>query len=131
MRTVIEQNGYIRQRAAGGIVILRLADSRAEAIDAWYAECNKFMSHWEPGQRLRYLHDIRGAETVTPYATDRVVRVLRRMRNTPITDGRGAILLNSAALASILSSFFRRRRPGSWQIRFFRDESEAMRWLSE
>ena len=129
-RTVIEKAGYQRQRMPGGIIILRLLDSRAETIDAWYEDCGKLMSRWLPGQRLRYLHDIRLAEHVTPHATERVVSVLRRMRHTPVSDARGAILLNNPTLASLLKTFFRRRPHVNWQIRFFSDEAEAIRWLS-
>ncbi len=131
LRTVLQKNGYMRQRLPGGILILRLLDGRAETLDAWFEDCNKLMSRWQPGQRLRYLHDIRRAEHVTPYATDRVARVIRRMRQAPLTDGRGAILLNNLTLASVLGGFFRRRSLAHWQVHFFTDEAEALRWLSE
>lgn len=130
-RTVVEREGYVRQRMSGGIMILRLLDAREETINAWYEDCNLFMTRWQRGQRLRYLHDIRAAEKVTPYATDRVLHILKRMRQIPITDGRGAVLLNSSALASLLSTFLKRRLVTDWQIRFFNIESEAIRWLSE
>jgi hypothetical protein len=130
-RTVIEKAGYQRQRLPGGIIILRLLDSRMETIDAWHEDCHKLMSRWLPGQRLRYLHDIRRAEQVTPHATERVISVLRRMRHTPVSDGRGAILVNNPTLASLLKTFFKRRPRANWQIRFFSDEAEAIRWLSD
>lgn len=129
-RTVIEKAGYRRQRMLGGILILRLLDAEVQTVDAWYEDCNKLMSHWQPGQRLRYLHDIRQAESVTPHNTDRVARVLRRMRHIPVTDGRGAILLNNSALAGLLGTFFKRRSHANWQIQFFSDEDEAIHWLS-
>jgi hypothetical protein len=128
-RTVVEKAGYRRERLPGSIVVLRLLDARVETIDAWFEDCNKLMGHWQPDQRLRYLHDIRGAEQVTPHATECVVRVLRRMKRIPVSDGRGAILLNNATVAALLKTFFKRRL--NWQIRFFGDEVEAMRWLSE
>ncbi|MCC7446940.1 MAG: hypothetical protein IT324_05950 [Anaerolineae bacterium] len=131
MRTVIAQAGYRRQRMLGGILILRLLDARPETIDAWYTDCNKLMTHWQTGQRLRYLQDIRQAEAVTPYSTDRVARVIRRMRHIPVTDARGAILVNSPALVTLLSTFFKRRSHNNWHIRFFHDESDALRWLAE
>jgi hypothetical protein len=131
IRTVTEKEGYIRQRMLGGILILRLMDSRRETINAWYEDCSLLMSKWQPGQRLRYLHDVREAEVVTPYAVDRVVRVVRQMRQIPVTDGRGAILVNSSTLAELLSTFLKRRTLVNWQIRFFQDEDEALRWLSE
>jgi hypothetical protein len=131
VRTVVEKAGYRRERLPGSIVALRLLDARPETIDAWYEDCSKLMAHWQQGQRLRYLHDIRQAEQVTPHAMERVARVLRQMRYTPVTDGRGAILMNNQTLAGLLRTFFRRRAHANWQIRFFSDEAEAMRWLSD
>lgn len=130
LRTIVEKKGYIRQRMNGGITILRVLEPTPEAIEAWYQDCNLFMSRWQPGQRLRYLHDVRSAERVTPYATERVTRVLKRMRTIPVSDGRGAILLNNASLASLLSPFLKPHPPAFWQIRFFSEEAEAFRWLS-
>ena len=131
IRTVIEKEGYRRQRASGGILILRLLDSRRETIEVWHDDCHKLMSHWRADQPLRYLHDIREAEQVTPYATERVARVLRRMRHIPVTDARGAILVNNQTLAALLGTFFKRRSHVNWQIHFFTDESQALCWLSE
>lgn len=131
VRTILEKAGYRRQRTAGGILILRLLNSRHETIDAWFEDCNKLMSNWRPDQPLRYLHDIRQAEQVTPYATECVARVLRRMRHIPVNDGRGAILLNNQTLAALLGTFFKRRPQVNWQIRFFQDEAEALRWLAQ
>jgi hypothetical protein len=131
LRTIVEKKGYQRQRMLGGIMILRVLEPTPEAIEAWYRDCNLFMARWEQGQRLRYLHDIRKAERVTPFATDRVARVLKRMRTIPVNDGRGAILLNNAALANLLTPFLRPHPPAYWQIRFFGDEPEALNWLSE
>ena len=131
LRTIVEKKGYQRQRMLGGVMILRLLEPTTEAIEAWYRDCNLFMSRWEPGQRLRYLHDIRQAERVTPFATDRVARVLKRMRTIPVNDGRGAILLNNAALANILTPFLKPHPPAYWQIRFFSEEADALRWLTE
>jgi hypothetical protein len=128
-RLIVQKAGYRRERLPGGTLVLRLTDSRAETIDAWYDDCNKLMSAWEPGRRLRYLHDIRGAERITLQATDRAARVLRRMKYVPVTDGRGAILLSDATLGGLLSSYVQ-RRPG-WQVRVFLEEAEALRWLSE
>ncbi len=131
VRTVVEKAGYRRERLPGSVVVLRLLDARPETIDAWFEDCNKLMSRWERGQRLRYLHDIRQAEQVTPHAMERVVRVLRRMRHIPVSDGRGAILLGNPTVAGLLRTFFRRRAHANWQIRFFDDEGQALRWLSE
>jgi hypothetical protein len=130
-RVVIEKEGYRRQRLPGGTLILRLLDGRPETIDAWYDDCQKIMSAWRPGRRLRYLHDIRNAETITPFALDRVLNVLRRMRKLPISDGRGAILTRSSQVAGLLTTFLKRRRYANWQIQFFNDEVEALRWLNE
>ena len=130
-RVVIEKAGYRRQRLSGGTLILRLLDGRPETIAAWYDDCQKIMSAWRPGRRLRYLHDICNAETITPFAVDRVVNVLRRMRKLPISDGRGAILTRSPQVAGLLSTFLKRRRYANWQIQFFNDEAEALRWLNE
>src|SRR5438094_10487571 len=110
---------------------MRQQDVRPETIDAWYEDCSEIMAQWRQGQRLRYLHDIRKAEQVTPHAMERVARVLRQMRYTPVTDGRGAILLNNLTLAGLLRTFFRRRAHANWQIRFFSDEDEAKRCLSD
>ncbi len=131
LRTVVERAGYRRQRAMGGILILRLLDSRRETIDAWFEDCNTLMSNWQSDQPLRYLHDIRQAEQVTPHATECVARVLRRMRHIPVSDGRGAILLHNQTLAALLGTFFKRRPQANWQIRFFEDEAEALRWLAQ
>ncbi|MBX3085098.1 MAG: hypothetical protein KF716_25925 [Anaerolineae bacterium] len=131
LRTIVEKKGYQRQRMLGGVMILRVLDPTPEAIEAWYKDCNLFMARWQPGQRLRYLHDIRNAERVTSFATDRVARVLKRMRTIPVSDGRGAILLNNAALGKVLSPFLRPHPPAFWQIRFFNDEGDALLWLSE
>lgn len=129
-RIVLQKAGYRRERLPGGILILRLTDGRAETVDAWFEDCNRVMAGWRPGRRLRYLHDIRAAERVTPRATDQVVRVLRRMRSLPVTDGRGAILLRNPALTGLLSSFLRRQAFANWRIRFFTEESEALSWLN-
>jgi hypothetical protein len=123
--------GYSRERLPGGITVLRLRDANPATIDAWYEDCNKLMGRWQADQRLRYMHDIRGAETITPHATDRVTRILRRMRYIPVNDGRGAIVLNNAIIAALLESFFKRRPHANWQIRFFNDDEKALRWLSE
>jgi len=130
-KLIIEHGNYRRERLPGGINILRLMDDDPDTLEAWFEDCNRLMTDWEPGQRLRYLHDIRGAERVTPRATDRVARILKRMRNTPVTDGRGAIVLKNGTIASLLSTFFRRRPQANWSIRFFEDESEALHWLSQ
>ncbi len=130
-KIVIRRPGYEREWLPGDIHILRLHDARSESIEAWYEDCNKLMARWLPGQRLRYLHDIRAAEQVTPRAMDRVTRVLRRMRNTPVTDGHGAIVLNNGVVASLLATFFKRRPQANWQIRFFDNEDAAVHWLSE
>jgi hypothetical protein len=53
------------------------------------------------------------------------------MRNTPVTDGRGAIVLNNSTIASLLSTFFKRRPQVNWTIQFFTDEVDALRWLSQ
>ncbi len=127
----MQEAGYSRERLQGGIFILRLRDANPATIDAWYDDCNKLMGRWQSDQRLRYLHDIRGAETVTPHSTDRVTRVLRRMRYIPVSDGRGAILLNNKLIATLLETFFKRRPRANWQIRFFSDETQALNWLSE
>lgn len=129
-RIVLEYAGYRRERAAGGILILRLLDDRRETLDAWHEDCHKLMSHWRADQPLRYLHDIRHAEQVTPYATERVARVVRRMRSIPVHDARGAILVNNESLAALLDTFFRRRTQINWQISNFRNEQDAMQWLS-
>jgi len=131
IRMVIEQAGYRRQRMLGGILILRLLDSRPETIDAWYNDCNKLMAHWQPGQRLRYLQDIRQAESITPHSTDRVARVIRRMRHIPVNDARGAVLVNNPTLVALLGTFFKRRSQNNWHIRFFNDEADALCWLAE
>ena len=130
-RVIVEKGGYVRERRLGGIIILRVKDSEPQTIDAWYEDCNKLMSRWQPDQKLRYLHDIRGAERITPHATDRVARVLRKMRYMPVGDGRGAILLTNPTIRSLLETFFKRRPRANWQIRFFTDEAEALRWLAE
>jgi hypothetical protein len=130
-RVVMEQAGYRRERLPNGVLILRLMDARKETIEAWYEDCSRLMTGWRPERRLRYLHDIRRAELVTPHATERVTRVLRRMRTLPVTDARGAILLHSETLAALLGSFLRRRSEMGWDIRFFSDEGRAVRWLSE
>ena len=130
-RIVVQRPGYERERLPGDIYLLRLRDSRSESIEAWYEDCNKLMSRWLPDQRLRYLHDIRAAEQVTPRAMDRVARVLRRMRNTPVTDGHGAVVLNNGVVASLLATFLKRRPQANWQIKFFDNEDDAVHWLSE
>ncbi|HRE49488.1 MAG TPA: hypothetical protein PLD47_17315 [Aggregatilineales bacterium] len=130
-RTVIAHAGYRRERLPGEVVAMRLLDARRETLDTWFADCHKVMSAWRPGRRLRYLHDIRGAERVTPYATDKVIRVLRQMRYLPVTDGRGAILLTNDAVAALLASFFKRRPYANWHIHFFTAEEDALRWLRE
>lgn len=127
---IVEQGNYRREQLTSGIMVLRLLDDEPQTLEAWFEDCNNLMADWEPGQRLRYLHDIRGAERVTPRATDRVARVLKRMRNTPVTDGRGAIVLRNGMIASLLSTFFKRRPQVNWTIRFFDDEAEAINWLS-
>ena len=127
----MEKGGYVRERRLGGIIILRVMDSEPQTIDAWYEDCNKLMSRWQPDQKLLYLHDIRGAERITPHATDRVARILRRMRYMPVGDSRGAILLTNPTIRSLLETFFKRRPRANWQIRFFTDEAEALRWLAE
>lgn len=131
IRTILQRPGYIRQRMIGGITILRVMEPTPEAIQAWYEDCNQFMARWQNGQRLRYLHDIRRAERVTPFATEKVVRILKRMHRIPVSDGRGAILLHNANLMNLLTPFLKPHPPANWQIKFFSDEAEAIRWLSE
>jgi hypothetical protein len=128
-RTIIEKAGYCRQRLPGGIWALRLADSRRETLAAWYEDCVRVMEAWRPEQRLRYLHDIRKAGQVTPYAIEYVARVLRRMRQRPVTDARGAILTDNPTLAGLLGSFLSGNAFAHWQIRFFEDEDAAILWL--
>ncbi len=128
-RTQHREAGYVRQRAPGSVVILRLADSRPETIDAWYRDCQAMMASWQPDLRLRYLHDVRGVGLPTLYVTDRVVQVLRRMRYTPINDGRGAILITNGTLARLLESTIKARPQANWSIRCFADEDEALDWL--
>ena len=131
VRTVLVTGGYIRQRQLGGTLILRLLDLNAVTIDAWYADCNGLMTHWGRGKRLRYLHDIRQVQHVTPHALDRVTRILSRMRVTPVSDGRGAILANHAPLVSLLQTTLKSRRFSTWNMRIFHDEDAALRWLAE
>jgi hypothetical protein len=130
-RTVIERAGYRRQRLPGGIWALRLVDSHRETLEAWYEDCVRLMEAWRAGERLRYLHDIRKAGQVTPYAIEYVARVLRRMRQRPVTDARGAILTDNPTLAGLLASFLGGSAYAHWQIRFFEDEEEALFWLSK
>ncbi|HLY24956.1 MAG TPA: hypothetical protein VKQ72_01365, partial [Aggregatilineales bacterium] len=128
---VVQEAGYRREAAPGGIVILRLTDSTPETIEAWFEDCNKLMESWKPQQRLRYLHDIRQAERVTPRGLDRVTRILHRMRLIPVGDSRGAILTRNATLAGLLGTFLKRRPRANWQIRFFQDEDKALHWLRQ
>lgn len=131
IRTVLVTGGYMRQRQLGGTLILRLFDLQPSSIDAWYADCNGLMAHWARGRRLRYLHDIRRVQYVTPHALDRVTRVLSRMRVTPVSDGRGAILASHAPLMSLLQTTLKSRRFSTWNMRVFHDEDAALRWLAE
>ncbi len=128
---IVDRPGYRRESTSNGIDILRLADSTPEAVEAWFEDCNQIMEGWTPSQRLRYLHDIRQAERVTPRAVDRVTRILHRMRLIPVGDARGAILTRNATLAGLLGTFLKRRPRANWQIRFFQDEAEALAWLAE
>ncbi len=128
-RTLVQQAGYVRQRAPGGVVILRVTNAYPETISAWYEDCNRLMASWQSGKRLRYLHDIRGAGLPTPHATDRVAQVLRRMRYITVSDGRGAILVENSALAHLLSSLIKRRPQANWEVRCFADEQAALSWL--
>ncbi len=130
-RTVIEKAGYARQRLPGGVWTLRLGDPHRETLQAWYEDCVRLMAAWRPEQRLRYLHDIRKAGQVTPYAIEYVARVLRRMRQYPVTDARGAILTDNPTLAGLLGSFLKENAYACWQIRFFVDEAEALFWLTD
>src|SRR5258708_40306722 len=57
----VDQAGYRREIAPGGIIILRLLDSSPETTEAWFQDCNKLMEGWSPEQRLRYVHHIRRA----------------------------------------------------------------------
>ncbi len=128
-RTLFQQGGYLRQRAEGGIIILRLTNAQPETINAWYEDCNRLIASWQPNKRLRYLHDVRGVGLPTLHTTDRVAQVLRRVRYTSVTDGRGAILVENAALAQLLASLVKRRPQANWQIRCFSDEAAALAWL--
>ena len=128
-RTIRQEAGYIRQRAPGGIIILRIGDSRPETINAWYDDCLRLMAGWQPARQMRYLHDIRGAGLPTPYATDRVAQVLQRMRQIPVSDGRGAILVTNLTLARLLESVIKRRPRTNWHIRCMADEHGALAWL--
>lgn len=131
LRTVLHQAGYVRQRQLGGTYILRLLDHDSTTIDAWFADCNGLMRTWGRGKRLRYLHDIRQAERITPHGIDRATRVLERMRNIPVSDGRGAVLAQNPAVIGILQMTLRSRRYSVWDIRIFQDETTALRWLAD
>jgi hypothetical protein len=130
-RLMVKKAGYSRVRLADSTVILRLEDAESATLQAWFEDCNRLMSYWQPEAPLRYIHDIRGAEVLTPYAVDYVTRVLRRMRYTWVQDGRGAIILNNASIAALLTTFFKQRPFSNWEIRFFRDEAEALRWVRQ
>lgn len=131
LRTIHEQAGYARQRASGGVIVLRLNDSRPETLEAWRDDCLRIMATWRGANRLRYLHDIRGAQHMTPYNIECVASVLRHMRGIPVQDGRGAVLHSNVGLATVLGGFLNRRRFAGWRIRFFTEEPEALRWLAE
>lgn len=128
-RIIVEEAGYQRSRLPNGIFVLRVSDARPATLQAWFEDCNKLMSRWQAEQPLRYIHDIRGAEQLTPHGIDYVSQVLRRMRYIPVNDGRGAIVLNNTTIATMLAPFFKRRPTANWQVRFFRDDQEAVRWL--
>jgi hypothetical protein len=128
-RIIVEKDGYRRERLPDNIHILRLTNASPETIDAWFEDCQKLIQVWRIDRSLRYLHDVREAEQVTPHATEKVVRILRQMRYMPVSDGRGAILVKSAPLANLLSTFFKRRPYANWSIAFFSDEDEALAWL--
>ncbi len=130
-RIILEKAGYQRIRIQGGILVLRLRDAQAATLNAWHEDCLRLMETWQPGKRLRYLHDIRAAEKITPLALDRVTGVLRHMRRVSISEGRGAILMSSAPLAGLLASFLRRKHYPNWQIRFFTSEPDALHWLRD
>ena len=115
----------------GDVVALRLLDSEAETIDAWYAECTALTAGWARDQRLRYLHDVRNAEALRPHSIDRVTKVLKSVGASDVQNGRGAILLNSSTVAATLNSVVGYYIRNRWQIRCFGDEAEAIRWLSE
>jgi hypothetical protein len=129
-RTVIAQAGYRRERLPDGTLVLRLLDAHPETIDAWYQDCNRLMASWRPGRRLRYVHDIRNAEYVTPFATERVARIFWRMRQIPVDDACGAILMHNPTLAALLNSFVRNLSAAGWRIYVFESETDALRWLS-
>jgi hypothetical protein len=80
---------------------------------------------------LRYLHDIRNAEALKLHSIDRVMMVLKKVRSSPVKNGRGAILLHNESIAAMLDSFVKRYIRSNWQIRCFSNEEEAIRWLSE
>jgi hypothetical protein len=122
---------YLRQEMPGDIVALRLLDSQPQTLDAWFEECTALMSGWAPGRRLRYLHDVRNAETLKPHSIDRVTRVLKRVGKSDVRDGRGAILLNSKTVAATLNQVVGYYVGNKWQIRCFSDEADAIRWLSD
>ena len=128
-RTLRQEGGYTRQRAAGGVIILRVADPRPETINAWYDDCLWLMAGWQPARKLRYLHDICRAGLPTPHATDRVAQVLHRMRHIPVGDGRGVILVTNPILARLLESTIKRQARSNWHIRCMADEAEALAWL--
>jgi len=130
-RVILEKAGYQRIRVQGGVLILRLLDNSCETLDAWHADCVRLMASWQPGKRLRYLHDIRCAEQVTALSLERVMGVLHRMRGVPVSDAKGAVLVRNTTLASLMSSFFKRRRYSNWRIAFFDDEAAALRWLAD
>ena len=48
-RTVYQQGNYSRQRATGGVIILRVGDARPETIDAWFEDCQRLIAVWQPG----------------------------------------------------------------------------------
>jgi len=130
-RIIVQQAGYSRERLLGGVTILKLRNAEPESVDAWYQDCLKLMSRWQPGQRLRYMHDIRNAEQITSYGLERVIDVLRRLRTIPVSDAKGAVVLKKAALADLLGSFLKRRPTARWEIRFYYEPQEALNWLQQ
>jgi hypothetical protein len=122
---------YLREDMPGDIVALRLLDSERSTIDTWYEECTALMSGWARDQRLRYLHDVRHAESLKPHSIDRVTKILKGVGRSDVRNGRGAILLNNATVAATLNGVVRHYIGNQWQIRCFSDEAEALRWLSE
>ncbi|MDX1994182.1 MAG: hypothetical protein SF029_17480 [bacterium] len=111
-----------------GLPVITYQKPTRQSVDEWLAHVDTLLAA-KPGQPLDYLLDHRRIDALPPltYAVGALREWLRRNPQHPPI--RIASLHPSGMLLSMIDSMVSLLRANRVQVRFFRDEADALKWL--